>query len=74
MEEGKTVESMEVRLQSGKLILVEADMLDEIWKLRKLLLCQPCFFPFPHDKTSDFTAVHFKIPPFRISKQRTDGC
>lgn len=37
MEEGKTVESMEVRLQSGKLILVEADRLDEIWKLRGFL-------------------------------------
>ncbi len=28
---------MEVRLQSGKLILVEADRLDEIWKLRGFL-------------------------------------
>lgn len=31
------MESMEVRLQSGKLILVEADRLDEIWKLRGFL-------------------------------------
>ena len=28
---------MEVRLQSGKLILVEADRLGEIWKLRGFL-------------------------------------
>lgn len=37
MEEGKAVENMEVRLQSGRLILVEADRLGEIWKLRGFL-------------------------------------
>lgn len=28
---------MEIRLQSGKLIIVEADRLEEIWKLRGFL-------------------------------------
>ena len=31
---------MEVRLQSGKLILVEADRLDEIWKLQGFLTAE----------------------------------
>lgn len=36
-KEGMAVESMEVRLQSGKLIIVDADRLGEIWKLRGFL-------------------------------------
>lgn len=34
---GEVAERMEIRLQSGKLIIVEADRLEEIWKLRGFL-------------------------------------